>query len=83
LTFSEIALLQQKENLTLEQQRSLQRYFIQEFYGLEELTIDDVLWDNEGRRRGELLNLEALLFPGLAIDWTVKALRSRRPGTRA
>ncbi|HEY9906124.1 MAG TPA: plasmid replication protein, CyRepA1 family, partial [Thermosynechococcaceae cyanobacterium] len=77
LTFSEVALLQQKESLTLEQQRSLQRYFIQEFYGLEDVTIDDVLWDNEGRRRGELLNLEALLFPGLAIDWTVKALEKQ------
>ncbi|HEY9909890.1 MAG TPA: hypothetical protein V6D18_20040, partial [Thermosynechococcaceae cyanobacterium] len=69
--------LQQKENLTLEQQRSLQRYFMQEFYGLEELTLDDVLWDNEGRRRRELLNLESLLFPGLAIDWTVKALEKQ------
>ena len=77
LQFSEVALLQQKENLTLEQQRSLQRYFMQEFYGLEELTLEDVLWDNEGRRRGELLNLEAQLFPGLAIDWTVKALEKQ------
>ncbi|HEY9908101.1 MAG TPA: plasmid replication protein, CyRepA1 family, partial [Thermosynechococcaceae cyanobacterium] len=77
LTFSEVALLQQKENLTLEQQRSLQRYFMQEFYGLEDLTLEDVLWDNEGRRRGELLNLEALLFSGLAIDWTVKALEKQ------
>ena len=77
LTFSEVALLQQKENLSLEQQRSIQRYFIQEFYGLEELTLEDVLWDNEGRRRGELLNLEALLFPGLAINWTVKALEKQ------
>jgi len=50
---------------------------MQEFYGLEDLTLEDVLWDNEGRRRGELLNLEAQLFPGLAADWTVKALEKQ------
>ena len=77
LTFAEVALLQQKENLSLEQQRSLQRYFMQEFYGLEDVTLEDVLWDNNGRRRGEILNLEAQLFPGLAADWTVKALEKQ------
>ena len=77
LTFLEVALLQQKENLSLEQQRSLQHYFTQEFDALETLTIGNVLWNNEGQHRGELLNLEALLFLGLAIEWTVKALEKQ------
>ena len=31
------------------------KFYFKEFYCLDCLTLEDVLWDNEGRRRGELL----------------------------
>jgi len=56
---------------------AIQKWHLQDFYDLETLTVDDCLWDNNGRRRGEILALEALLFPGVALDRTARALEKQ------
>ena len=77
LTYSELLLLEQKEGLGREDSLAVAKFYFKEFYCLDSLTLEDVLWDNEGRRRGELLNLEVQLFPGVAIDRTAKALEKQ------
>jgi hypothetical protein len=76
LTATEVGQLEQKEVLSPEESNAIARYYFCEFYGLapEQLTAEMVIEDKNGRCRGELLNLEAQLFPGLAVDRTVKAL---------
>lgn len=44
---------------------------------MEHLGIEDVLWDNEGRKRGELVSLEVQLEGSLATERTVKALEKQ------
>lgn len=78
LMYSELLLLEQKEGLGREESLAVAKFYFKEFYCLDSLTLEDVLWDNEGRRRGELLNLEVQLFPGVAIDRTTKALSTLR-----
>jgi hypothetical protein len=77
LTLSEILVLEQKEGLGREESLAAAKFYFKEFYCLDSLTLEDVLWDNEGRRRGELLNLEVQLFPGVAVDRTAKALEKQ------
>ena len=77
LTYSKLLLLEQKEGLGREDSLAVAKFYFKEFYCLDSLTLADVLWDNEGRRRGELLNLEVQLFPGVAIDRTAKALEKQ------
>jgi hypothetical protein len=77
LTLSEILVLEQKEGLGREESLAAAKFYFKEFYCLDSLTLEDVLWDNEGRRRGELLNLEVQLFPEVAIDRTAKALEKQ------
>ncbi len=74
LTFSEVVLLEQKESLTPEERQAIAKYYLMDFYALEELTVEEVIWDNEGRKRGEVLSLEAQLSPEAAIDRTVRGL---------
>ncbi|MBD2018835.1 DUF3854 domain-containing protein, partial [Leptolyngbya sp. FACHB-36] len=77
LIYAQVLALQQKENLSPDEQRAIAKFQLKEFYGLEALTVEDVLWDNHGRRRQALLNLEAQLFPDVARDGTVKALEKQ------
>lgn len=77
LTLNEILLLEQKEGLGREESLAVAKFYLQEFYCLDSLTLEDVLWDQEGRRRGELLNLEVQLFPDVASDRTAKALEKQ------
>jgi hypothetical protein len=77
LMYSELLMLEQKEGLGREESLAVAKFYFKEFYCLDSLTLEDVLWDNEGRRRGELLNLEVQLFPGVAIDRTAKALEKQ------
>jgi hypothetical protein len=77
LTLTEVLQLEAQESVAPEQQRAIAKFYLKEFYGLEELTVDDILADKEGRRRGELRSLEELLYPGVAVDRTVKALESQ------
>lgn len=77
LIYSQVLTLEQKESLTVEERLAIAKFYMKDFYCLENLTVDDVLWDNEGRRRGELLSLEAHLFPDVGIDQTSKALEKQ------
>jgi hypothetical protein len=77
LMYSELLLLEQKEGLGREESLAVAKFYFKEFYCLDSLTLEDVLWDTEGRRRGELLNLEVQLFPGVAVDRTARALEKQ------
>ena len=61
LSFSQVIALEQLEVLSPEQQLAITKFHIRDFYCLEELTLEHILADREGRWRGELLNLEAQL----------------------
>jgi Domain of unknown function (DUF3854) len=76
LSYAEVSQLEQKEVTTLDEQRSLARYYLCDFYGIEpqSLTPEFVLWDREGKRRSELLSLEAQLHPRLSLERDVKTL---------
>lgn len=77
LTYSEILALEQKETMSPEESAAIAKFYLKDFYALEELTVEDVLWDQEGRRRRELLNLEAQLVPELAQERTAKGLEKQ------
>jgi hypothetical protein len=77
LTLVQVLALEQKEVTTPEEQRAIAKYHLKEFYGLDLLTVEDILWDNEGRRRSEIVSLEALRTPQLASDRTVRALEKQ------
>ena len=77
LTYTEVLALEQKESLSPEEHLAIQKWHLMDFYDLETLTVDDCLWDREGRRRGELLSLEALLYPDVALDRTARALEKQ------
>jgi Domain of unknown function (DUF3854) len=79
LDYSQAKALEQKESRTTDEELSLQRFHLCEFYAItpEILTPEFVLWDADGRRRGELLNLESILTPDTAIDSTTRALEKQ------
>ena len=77
LTYTEVLALEQKESLSPEEHLAIQKWHLMDFYNLETLTAADCLWDREGRRRGELLSLEALLSPTVALDRTARALEKQ------
>ena len=77
LQYADLLALEQKEVMSPEEHKAIAKYYMREFYALETLEMADVLWDNEGRRRGELLALEVQLEEGLAIERTVKALEKQ------
>jgi Domain of unknown function (DUF3854) len=77
LTIVQVLALEQKEITTLEEQRAIAKYHLKEFYGIEALTVENVLWDNEGRRRSEIVSLEVLRSPQLATDRTIRALEKQ------
>jgi NAD(P)-dependent dehydrogenase (short-subunit alcohol dehydrogenase family) len=77
LTLTEVLQLEAQESILPEQQRAIDKFYLREFYCLEDLTVEEVLADKAGRRRGELRSLEELLYPGVAVDRTVKALESQ------
>jgi Domain of unknown function (DUF3854) len=77
LTLTEILALEQKEITSPEEQRAISKYHLKEFYGIDFLTVEDVLWDNDGRRRSEILGLEVLRFPQLAAERTIRALEKQ------
>jgi Domain of unknown function (DUF3854) len=77
LTIVQVLALEQKEITTPEEQRAIAKSYLKEFYGIKSLTVEDVLWDNEGRRRSEIVSLEVLRSPQLATDRTIRALEKQ------
>jgi Domain of unknown function (DUF3854)/Origin of replication binding protein len=76
-TALEVLALENKEGLSLEQQQAIAKFWLKEFYCLDKITVEDVLADNDGRRRAELRSLEELLYPDVAADRTVKNLEEQ------
>ncbi|MBD2088339.1 DUF3854 domain-containing protein [Microcoleus sp. FACHB-1515] len=77
LTYAEIKLLEAKESPTPAEKQAIDNFHIRDFYCLDSLTVEDVTNDKDGRYRGELLNLEAALFPDTALDRTARALEKQ------
>jgi len=79
LTYTEVVALELKEDLSSDDRAALTKYYLADFYGIapEQLTIEEVLNDREGRRRGEILNLEAQLYGNLACDRSAKSLEKQ------
>jgi len=82
LTYTDVLMLQEKAekmSLTPAEQTALARLWLADFYGLspEALTTEEVLWDGEGKRRAEIIELEALLHPELATERTLKGLEKQ------
>lgn len=74
LSNSEAEELRSRDGLSPDDQLAMARYYLGDFYVLPEVTPDLVLWDKSGRRRGQLLNLEAQLAPETAIERDVNKL---------
>ncbi len=77
LTYPEVQQLEQQESVDADAAAAIAKFYLKDFYGLDTLTMADVLWDNSGQRRGEILNLEDLIFPDLAIDRATKSLEKQ------
>mgnify|MGYP002777204289 CR=1 FL=1 len=77
LTYAEVLALEKKEGLEPEEKLAVEKFYLKDFYVLDDLTLENILWDQEGRRRGEILNLEAQLYPNLALDRSVKSLEKQ------
>ena len=68
------AIAEQSEPLTPEQVLSLERFYIGEFYRLEDVSVDAVSFDRNGRTRSQIKALEAVLSPDLAEEITTKSI---------
>ena len=79
LTPVEAKQLDQLDGLDEAQGLALQKWQIAEFYCVDvnEVDKDLVLYDNEGRRRGQLLNLESFLHPDVAAAADVRSLEKQ------
>ena len=79
LTAVEAKQLDQLDGLDEAQKLSLQKWQIAEFYcvAIDEVDRDLVLYDNDGRRRGQLLNLESFLCPDVAVAADVRSLEKQ------
>jgi TusA-related sulfurtransferase len=76
LTAVQFLALQMKEAHSPAEAKAIARFYLCQFYCIppESLTIEQVLEDREGQQRGEILSLEAQLFPTVAVDRCAKAL---------
>ena len=76
LTPAEAKALSDIDGLDEAQRLALEKWNLAEFYCIpvDQVEGDLVLWDNEGRRRGQLLNLESFLHPDTAIAADVRSL---------
>ncbi|MBE9209211.1 DUF3854 domain-containing protein [Nostoc sp. LEGE 06077] len=77
LTYAEVVVLESLEAISPEDTLAVTKFYLKDFYSLDQLTVEDVLWDKNGQRRGELLNLEAQLNPELSLDKTAKSLEKQ------
>jgi hypothetical protein len=79
LDWAKVQELETREGLSPEQQIAIARYHLCEFYAIKPttLTLEQVLWDKDGRTRGELLELENLCHLDVATDRTVGTLEKQ------
>ena len=76
LSVAEVLELENKESIAPEERAALERFQICDFYVIapETLSLELVLNDKASRLRAEIRGLEELLYPGVAVDRTVRAL---------
>lgn len=78
LNYTEIKILETKRDseigLQPEELLAIEKYYLKDFYKLETLTLEDILWDLSGRRRGEILSLEYQLYPEIATCKTIDSI---------
>lgn len=77
LTYREVLALELKETLLPAEHAALAAFRLKDFYQLETLTVEAVLDDQGGRRRAEILSLEALLDRHLGIDHSARSLEKQ------
>jgi hypothetical protein len=77
LTYAQVLQLEQKEGMSVDEQRAIAKFHLLDFYCLDTVTLEDVQWDSEGRRRTQLIELENLLYPNVAIERSVKSLEKQ------
>jgi len=68
------ALSESSEPLTPDQVLSLEKFYIAEFYRLEEVAVLDVAFDRNGHTRSHIKALEAVLSPQLATETTARTI---------
>lgn len=76
LTATQAKALEAADHLNPDERLALQKWHLAEFYALplDEVTADLVLLDNHGRYRGQLLELEAFLYPETASAAVVRSV---------
>jgi len=68
------ALSEQSDPLTPDQVLSLEKFYIAEFYRLDEVAVSDVAFDKKGATRSQIKALEAVLSPQLATETTARTI---------
>lgn len=76
---AEAKALEQLDGLDESQRLALKKWQLADFYCLpvDAVDADLVLWDNDGRRRGQLLNLEGFMHPDTATGADVRSLENQ------
>ncbi|MBD2429408.1 plasmid replication protein, CyRepA1 family, partial [Phormidium sp. FACHB-1136] len=76
LTAPQVKALEMAEHLDPDERLALDKWHLAEFYAipLDAVTTDLVLLDNHGRYRGQLLELEAFLYPDTASAAVVRSV---------
>ncbi|MBD2111722.1 MULTISPECIES: plasmid replication protein, CyRepA1 family [Cyanophyceae] len=76
LTPAQVTALESAESIDPDERYALQKWHLADFYAvpLDEVTPDLVLNDNDGRRRGQLRDLEQFINPSLAPDVDAAAI---------
>ncbi|MEO1522689.1 MAG: plasmid replication protein, CyRepA1 family, partial [Cyanobacteria bacterium J06633_2] len=77
LTFEEVQHLNTMESISAEDIAAIAKFWLKEFYCVEEVTKELILWDQEGQKRAQIASLEHLLYPETAIDRTVSSIESQ------
>ncbi|MGH2415195.1 MAG: hypothetical protein ACRDEA_16180, partial [Microcystaceae cyanobacterium] len=62
LNKSELSALERQESLSPEEQLAIEKTHLADFYCEENVTPELVAFDNEGKRRGQMVELEVLLY---------------------
>jgi len=68
------ALSEQSEALTPEQLLSLEKFYVGEFYRLDEVTVEDATFDQNGQIRTQIRNLEMVLSSEVASGRTASTI---------
>lgn len=76
ITEAEAEALSRKDALTPDEQLSLEKYYLSQFYRIEAVEADLVLWDKGGDRRDQIRNFEAVMNPALAEQTTAKSINT-------